>query len=38
MGIEEKATNIESQGAPIAKYFGSLAISLIDKTDDSTGS
>ena len=38
IGIDDTPTKIISHGAPTAKYFGSLAISLIAKIDESMGS
>ena len=38
IGIDDNPTKIISHGAPTTKYFGSLAISLIAKIDESMGS
>jgi hypothetical protein len=38
IGIDDTPTKIISHGAPTTKYFGSLAISLIAKIDESMGS
>ena len=38
IGIDDTRTKIISHGAPTTKYFGSLAISLIAKIDESMGS